>query len=151
MVGHIPEPIVIGQLFVNFQTLNKLIENWAIKNMFAFKTSNKNTSHIVYISVENRYTWQVRASCSKVDEIQISILTAEHTRIAQHLTQHYSASSSMQWLHLQVYVSNHDNVTLYTTLRAIIDFMSFKSASYSTSLVSGFSEMQTWFFLTAFF
>jgi len=83
MLGHLPEPPVVGQLFDNFQILKELIEDWSIKEKFSFKIANKDPTRVIYTCTMERCAQRVRASQDEMLFLLLLLSLKSHFKMRQ--------------------------------------------------------------------
>jgi len=115
-----PPPFQVNELFRDWSVLRAQIEEWAVKDRFAFKVRIKDSQRADYIYRTPECQWRVFASHNRNKEIQLKILKERHTCIgrASMIREVYNSQS---WLRRKVL--QHLFVTRNTTTRQIIDIL----------------------------
>lgn len=115
-----PPPFQVNELFRDWSVLRSQIEEWAVKDRFAFKVRIKDSQRVDYICRTPECQWRVFASHNRNKEIQLKILNERHICIGRASTIR-EVHNSQSWLWRNV--PEHLFVTRDTTTRQIIDIL----------------------------
>lgn len=78
-----PAPFAVNDLFRDWSVLQSHIEEWAVKDHFAFKVRTKDYRRADYICRTPECQWRVFASHNRNGEIQLKIMNERHTCIGR--------------------------------------------------------------------
>ena len=111
----------LGQIFSDFQQLKEWIEDWSIKEKFSFKIGDRDRSRAIFTCISTGCTWRVRANRTEEEDVQITVLSGEHSCIPDECGKRYSVASTHTWL--RRHIPNHLSLTAATKPREIIECM----------------------------